>query len=288
MAIQTFTSGQTLTAAQMTSLQANDYNQTVSTKTTSYTLAIGDLGTRVVMNSASATTITVNTSIFAAGDTLFIQNIGAGVCTVTAGTCTVSTSGSLALVQNAGGTLYFTSASAAIFIASGVTATAGGLVYITGTTFSGASTVSLPTSTFTSTYTNYRISLNVSSTASLSSLRMRFRASGTDNTASNYQQGYMTDQAFANTLTTFAYLTNCAFGASVNLNGTQSMDIYNPQSAVAASWLSQGQYLTTSNNSQQSLAGGVLTVTTAYDAITFFGDAGTLTGSYKVYGYSNS
>jgi len=166
--------------------------------------------------------------------------------------------------------------------------TAGGLVYITGTTFSGASTVSLPTSTFTSTYTNYRISLNVSSTASLSSLRMRFRASGTDNTASNYQTGYMTDQAFANTLTTFAYLTNCAFGASVNLNGTQSMDIYNPQSAVAASWLSQGQYLTTSNNSQQSLAGGVLTVTTAYDAITFFGDAGTLTGSYKVYGYSNS
>jgi len=168
-------------------------------------------------------------------------------------------------------------------------ASAGGLVYITGTTFSGASTVSLPTSTFTSTYTNYRISLNVSSYPStVSSLRMRFRASGTDNSASNYQQGYMTDQAFANTLTTFAYLTNCTFASSANVNGTQSMDIYNPQSAVAASWLSQGQYLTTSNNSQQSLAGGVLTVTTAYDAITFFGDGGTLTGSYKVYGYSNS
>jgi len=167
--------------------------------------------------------------------------------------------------------------------------TAGGLVFITGASFSAASSVSLPASTFTSTYTNYRILLNVSSCPStVSSLRMRFRASGTDNTASNYQQGYMTDQAFANTLTTFAYLTNCVFGASANLNGTQSMDIYNPQSAVAASWVSQGQYLTTSNNSQQSLAGGVLTVTTAYDAITFLGDSGTMTGNYKVYGYANS
>ena len=117
MAIQDFTAGQILTAAQMDSLQANDYNWTVSNKTASYTLAATDKGTRVVMNSASATTITVNTSLFSAGDTLFIQNIGAGTCTITAGTATVTTAGSLALAQWGGGTLYFTSASAAIFLA---------------------------------------------------------------------------------------------------------------------------------------------------------------------------
>ena len=64
MAIQTFTAGQVLTAAQMNSLQANDYNQTVSTKTDSYTLVAADKGTRVVMNKATATTITVNDSLF--------------------------------------------------------------------------------------------------------------------------------------------------------------------------------------------------------------------------------
>ena len=280
-----FVSGAVLTAAQLNAITTLPINA----QTASYTLTATDAGSRITMSSASATTITVNTGLFTAGQSLRIQNLnGGGVCTVTAGTATVTSAGPLAIPSWGGGQLYFTSASAAVWFPDAATASPSGLVFITGTTFSGASTVSLPTSTFTSTYTNYRISLNVSSTASLSSLRMRFRASGTDNTASNYQTGYMTDQAFANTLTTFAYLTNCAFGASVNLNGTQSMDIYNPQSAVAASWLSQGQYLTTSNNSQQSLAGGVLTVTTAYDAITFFGDAGTLTGSYKVYGYSNS
>jgi hypothetical protein len=47
-----------------------------------------------------------------------IQNLGAGVLTVTAGTATVSTSAVLTLKQYDGGTLYFVSASAAIFFSS--------------------------------------------------------------------------------------------------------------------------------------------------------------------------
>jgi len=116
MAKQTFTTGQVLTAAQMTSLQQTAMGGGSTTaKTTSYTLVAADAGTVVQMNSASATTITVNTALFAAGDSVQIQNIGAGVCTVTAGTATVTTAGSLALSQWEGGQLYFTSASASIF-----------------------------------------------------------------------------------------------------------------------------------------------------------------------------
>ena len=115
MAKQTFTTGQVLTAAQVNALQGNDYNQTVSTKTASYILVAADKGTRIVMNSTSATTITVNTGLFDAGDTLYIHNTNSGVCTITAGTATVATSGSLVLAQNQGGVLYFTSASASIF-----------------------------------------------------------------------------------------------------------------------------------------------------------------------------
>ena len=74
MAIQTFTSGQVLTAAQVNALQTNDFNQTVSTKTANYTLVAADKGTRVVMNVSSASTVTVNTSLFSAGDSLVIQN----------------------------------------------------------------------------------------------------------------------------------------------------------------------------------------------------------------------
>lgn len=93
MAKQTFTPGQILTAAQVTAVQNNEFNQTVSAKTASYTLVAADVGTTITMSAATATTITVNTSLFAAGDTLTLTNIGAGTCTVTAGTATVSSAG---------------------------------------------------------------------------------------------------------------------------------------------------------------------------------------------------
>ena len=116
MAKQTFTTGQVLTAAQMTSLQQTAMGGGSTTdKTTSYVLVAADAGTTVIMNAAGATTITVNTALFAAGDTVNIQNIGAGICTVTAGTATVNTAGSLALNQYEGGVLYFRSTSASTF-----------------------------------------------------------------------------------------------------------------------------------------------------------------------------
>ncbi len=116
MAKQTFTTGQVLTSAAMTSLQETAMGGgAASTKTASYVLVAADAGTTIAMNAAGATTITVNTGLFAAGDTVFIQNIGAGACTITAGTATVNTAGSLILPQYDAGILYFTSASAAIF-----------------------------------------------------------------------------------------------------------------------------------------------------------------------------
>jgi len=119
MAKQTFTTGQVLTAAQMTSLQQTAMlGGSASAKVASYTLVAADAGTTVSMSNAGATTITVNTGLFAAGDIVTILNTGAGTCTITAGTATVSkpTNATLALVTNAGGVLYFTATGAATFL----------------------------------------------------------------------------------------------------------------------------------------------------------------------------
>jgi hypothetical protein len=55
-----FVSGQVLTAEQLNDIQ----NLPISDKTASYTLLVGDVTKRTIMNSASATTITVDDSIF--------------------------------------------------------------------------------------------------------------------------------------------------------------------------------------------------------------------------------
>jgi|GEM_PF-2100455 len=116
MAKQTFTTGQVLTAAQMTALQQTAMlGGAASAKVASYVLVAADAGDAITMSNASPTTITVNTGLFAEGDIVTIINIGSGACTITAGTATVTTSGSLVLAQNQGGVLRFTSASAAIF-----------------------------------------------------------------------------------------------------------------------------------------------------------------------------
>lgn len=202
MAIQTFVADTILTAAQMNALQGNDYNQTVSTKTASYTLVAADKGTKIVMNSASATTITVNTSLFSAGDNLTILNISSGVCTVTAGTATVSTTGSLALAQNGGGTLYFTSAGVSVFQANGVTAAAPtSRVWLH--TFSGYGSSSTAIPRFTTTVVNSGSDITYADSASLGS-------TFTINTAGMY----------AMTLTMESALSNACF-VGFSLNGTQ-------------------------------------------------------------------
>jgi hypothetical protein len=149
MAKQTFTTGQVLTAAQMTSLQQTAMlGGAASAKIASYVLVAADAGDAITMSNAGATTITANTGLFAAGDIVTIINLGAGVCTVTAGTATVNTSGSLVLAQYQGGVLYFTSTSAAIFFQfatpesgdiTGITATSP----LTGGGTSGAVTVGI-------------------------------------------------------------------------------------------------------------------------------------------------
>jgi hypothetical protein len=183
MAKQTYTSGQVLSAAQMTTLQANDYNQTVSAKVASYTLVAADAGTRITMSNASATTITVNTGLFAAGDTLYITNIGAGVSTITAGTATVSTASSLALAQYDSGVLYFTSAGVAIWQKYDGAAAASSddnftLLNAGGTALTGSGTVTV---SFTAV-NKLLIQIDTGSSSSDSEFRIRFNS----DTGNNY------------------------------------------------------------------------------------------------------
>jgi len=174
MAKQTFTTGQVLTAAQMTSLQQTAMGGGSTTaKTASYTLVAADAGTVIQMNSASSTTITVNTALFAAGDTVQIQNIGAGVCTVTAGTATVNTAGSLALSQYEGGQLYFNTTSAAIFFDLVQSASGGGklLQLVSGT-------YSTLTSNATSTYADTGLTATITPTLNTSKVLVMVQQNG--------------------------------------------------------------------------------------------------------------
>ena len=286
MAIQTFVASTVLTAAQMNALQANDYNQTVSTKTTSYTLVAADKGTRVVMNSASATTITVNTSLFSAGDTLILQNISTGVCTVTAGTATVSTAGSLAIPQNGSGILYFTSAGVSIFYPSAGAQVASGLTLVKAQTVgTGVATVQV-TGAFSSTYDNYKIWYNGGVCSGGSFINMILGATTTgyyfNNISATFAGGAVSNSAVANS-SNFprmgqATTTHCQ--ANFELNGPNLTD-----ETTLYGWFVQSE-----TGGQSGAIGGVLVDNTQYTSFTFglsFGATFT-GGTIYVYGYAKS
>lgn len=89
MARQTYTSGQTLTANQMTQLQDSVWSDDVNAQTgASYTLVLADSGKQVTMTNASASTLTIppNASVaFAVGVRIQVIQLGAGAVTLTAG-----------------------------------------------------------------------------------------------------------------------------------------------------------------------------------------------------------
>jgi len=282
-----FVANTVLTASQLNST----FNIPVSTKTASYTLVGADAGTRVVMNAgATNTTITVNTSLFSAGDTLEILNIStSGICTVTAGTATVSTSGTLALVANAGGTLYFTSTGVSVFQTNGVTAATSGLVFLSAATFTAASTVSLPTNTFSATYQNYKISYNVTAASTDSTaINARLRVAGVDSSAASYSNAGVTYLIGGATIGAANILSGTAWQFT-QFNSTDRnevvLEVFAPQLALDTNfmWKTYGRV---GGGQGGGNGNGEFRAATQFDSLTLFPTAGTITGNYQVYGYA--
>ena len=280
MSKQTFVANTILTAAQMNTLQTNDYNQTVSTKTANYVLVASDAGTKIVMNAAGATSITVNTSLFAAGDNLTIANIGAGTCTVTAGTATVSSAGPLAIPQYGGGTLYFTSAGVSTFFGSAGPAASSALTLISNTSLSGASTTF--SNVFSATYINYLVLMNTTTPAAGTPVQLLTLGSAT----ANY--GYC--QMLANAAGAWSFSAGSASAASIELNQLQNttvqssrIDIMSPFLTEKTTVLCKGLNYT---SSQWNETVGVHTGATSFTSFTIASSTATaLTGTVQIYGY---
>ena len=292
MAKQTFTTGDVLTAAAMTSLQQTAMGGGSTTaKTTSYTLVAADAGTVVQMNSASATTITVNTALFAAGDTVQIQNIGAGVCTVTAGTATVNTSATLALSQYDAGSLYFNTTSAALFFNTDAADSASSaLTKINTTTFSAVASQAV-NSVFTSTYKNYKLLITLSGASADGIFYLRMRAAGTDSSV-NYFYGVPAINANGTAANQTGagqaqFLLSDLDSASNASRYAFAIDVYNPQAAVDTSFGKVFNAVEQASAVYGGAGGGLHNVLTSYDGFSIIASAGNITGKVTTYGYSD-
>lgn len=171
-------------------------------------------------------------------------------------------------------------------------ATAGALTLITAATFTTATSVSLPNSTFTSTYRNYKLILNITAVTSDATFTIRMRASGSDDTNNSYATMLA---GYTNTNTTSDIGTD---GTSWNAGESDASlvrysfvaDVLQPQIATATNLAATYAYV---NQAQSAviMRTGVLQFanTTQFDSLTFISSvASSITGTYRVYGYADS
>jgi hypothetical protein len=288
MALQTFTAGQVLTAAQVTALQTNDFNQTVTTKTANYTFVVGDRGTRVVGNGTSIT-FTVDNTIFSAGDTIKIHNINSTALTIAAGAgVTINAAAGLTMVQWQEATLFATSASSFIlFESTASTGTPMGVLLATQS-FSGVASQSV-NDVFSTTYDNYRIVISVIADTNRD-VRMRMRVSGSDASGSDYAFGVVEGLAYSpGTLSTPAANVQSSFRImriGTSPRSSLSMDLCNP--FIATPTTGSGTGFVADGASSAFIVNGLFhNAATSYTGFSIFPNvAGSITGSVSVYGYN--
>jgi hypothetical protein len=160
-------------------------------------------------------------------------------------------------------------------------ASAGGLSLISTTTFSAVASQSI-NDVFSSTYTNYKLILEIrGTTAAQTTLRMR--VSGSDNTASNYSAAQLNPgNAFGATGTGSSWQVMRTDNGE---GGVAFIELGNPFATQRTTFanLSSGRDDTIAN---PSMIIGQMTVNTSYTGFTIFPQSGNITGSASVYGYN--
>jgi hypothetical protein len=160
----------------------------------------------------------------------------------------------------------------------------GGLAHLATTSFSAVSAESLD-NIFTSTYDSYRLVFRIESKSTSASILLRFRASGTDNSNSEYAFGFIgrtpgtTTQIESNGTTAFIL-------SSVNdQSQSTSLDITSP--FLSARTHIHGTIIQRAGNTGLA-GGGQMLVTTSYDGFTLFPSTGNFTGYLSIYGYKKA
>ena len=165
-----------------------------------------------------------------------------------------------------------------------------GLEFVTSGSFSAVTSV-IVNNCFTSSYRNYRLVVHTTAnTGSAIEIQINLRASGTNSSASYYYS--RTGTAYLNTVSTLESGNNTSRwyvgrsnGTSGGGSGAGAFDvvIYGPQIADRT-WFTG----TAADALYAAIVGGYHDVQTSYDGFQMSFGAQSLTGTYRIYGLSDS
>ena len=168
------------------------------------------------------------------------------------------------------------------------TPSTGDVIRIATTTFSASSGVTL-NDVFSSTYKNYMIVLNLTST-SAGNVRARLRVSGADNTTSNYNSSfnYSRIDGTNDGNSKFAAASSWIFSDIAGGYGGVSINLFNPfateYTVFGSNFFGYNYAAPGSGEVYRGGIGGTFAATTSFTGITIYPAANTITGEVSIYG----
>jgi hypothetical protein len=175
---------------------------------------------------------------------------------------------------------------AATGLAWATAASGGSLTLINTTSFSASSIVSVD-SLFSATYSNYLVLFNCVPT-SAGDINFRFRAGGTDNSTSNYNNqvldvlGTATPSASRNTSVTQGRW--CGNKGATNHSTVSTF--FNPFATLNTQTINNS-VLRSDSSIEMNQVNNAFNATTSFTGVSWYPSAGTITGTVRVYGYGN-
>jgi hypothetical protein len=150
--------------------------------------------------------------------------------------------------------------------------------------FSGIGTSGLSLNgVFNSTYTNYKVVFDGEASGQVS-MRIRFRASGTDATGSNYNVQEIRAQGASIVTERYVNSTVGEFANTFTSKMAVEGIIFNPFGANSTVYMSS--VVNQNEGARAYQYSGGHTLATSYDGFTLFTSSATTTGTISVYGYN--
>ena len=165
-------------------------------------------------------------------------------------------------------------------------AAGAGLTLITNQAFTAVSSYSLPASTFTTTYNNYEIHLDITAFSASNTFVGRLRSGSTDLSDNDYQNNEIR-QTSTTVTAADAGATSLPIGdVNSNTNYQMKLTVFKPMLATKKWYMLHRYHYTQAGTWMQVVGAGRVDDSATFDSFSFIPGSGTMTGRVYVYGYS--
>jgi hypothetical protein len=164
-----------------------------------------------------------------------------------------------------------------------------GLVLLNTTSFSAVASQSLPSGTFSATYENYRIILDLTAVSASQDITLRLRTTAGSDATTNYTNPirvFDSGGGSGNFISTTSWKVMETRSGSNNHFYSVDMNLHSPFLSIPTTYTMTSISRASDGSSKSAYGGGMHEDATSYSSLSILANTGNITGKVYIYGYN--